>query len=320
MPGLCRDFGQGRRRHPCGCAGRPGGVNLCQSGRDFPFGVDKSITSLDFGPTRNRETVHMGFGDMNFLFSLSGLAVGLIVGLTGVGGGSLMTPLLVLLFGIHPATAVGTDLLYAAATKTVGTAVHGRNKSVDWQIVRRLAMGSVPGTLLTFGAMQAIGAHSTKGGILAVMLGAVLLVTSATLLFRSQIVEFLSRRVTTSNEGLVAVLTVLTGLVLGILVTTTSVGAGAIGVTALLVLYPRLPTLRIVGSDIAHAVPLTLISGLGHLYMGDVDLGLLVTLLLGSVPGIILGSLLAPRLPERALRMLLALILVLVSLKLIGLY
>jgi hypothetical protein len=262
----------------------------------------------------------MSFGDINFLFSLSGLAVGIIVGLTGVGGGSLMTPLLVLLFGIHPATAVGTDLLYAAVTKSVGTAVHGRNKSVDWRIVRRLATGSVPATLATFAVMQAFEIHTSKGGVLAFMLGAVLLVTSATLLFRSQIVAFFAGRVSTTNEGMVAALTIVTGVVLGVLVTTTSVGAGAIGVTALLVLYPRLQTLRIVGSDIAHAVPLTLISGLGHWYMGDVDWMLLVTLLLGSIPGIIIGSMLAPRLPERALRILLAVILVLVSLKLMGLF
>ncbi len=179
--------------------------------------------------------------NMNFLFSLSGLAVGVIVGLTGVGGGSLMTPLLVLLFAVHPATAVGTDLLYAAATNSVGTAVHGRNKSVDWRIVRRLAAGSVPATLATFAVMQALGVQGSKGGVLAFLLGAVLMVTSATLLFRAQIVEFLGRRVQTANEGLVAGLTVLTGIVLGVLVTTTSVGAGAIGVTALLVLYHVCP-------------------------------------------------------------------------------
>lgn len=262
----------------------------------------------------------MALENMNFLFSLSGLAVGVMVGLTGVGGGSLMTPLLVLLFGIHPATAVGTDLLYAAATKSVGTGVHGRNKSVDWRIVRRLAMGSVPATLATFAVMQALGAQSSKGGVLAFLLGAVLLLTSITLLFRTQIVAFLGSRITTTNETAVAVLTVITGIFLGILVTTTSVGAGAIGVTALLVLYPRLPTLRIIGSDIAHAVPLTLISGIGHWFMGDVDFVLLGTLLIGSIPGIIIGSLLAPKLPEGALRILLAIILVLVSAKLMGMF
>ena len=260
----------------------------------------------------------MNFGDMNFLFSLSGLAIGIVVGLTGVGGGSLMTPLLVLLFGIHPATAVGTDLLYAAATKSVGTAVHGRAKSVDWRIVRRLASGSIPATALTFLVMNAMGMQSSKGGVLAFLLGAVLLLTALSLLFRAQIVTYLSARMQTENDSLVRTLTVATGAVIGALVMTTSVGAGAIGVTALLVLYPRLPTLRIVGSDIAHAVPLTLVAGLAHWYMGDVDWLLLVTLLIGSIPGIIIGSLLAPRLPEGALRILLATVLVLVSLKLMG--
>ncbi|MGV8987906.1 MAG: sulfite exporter TauE/SafE family protein [Cypionkella sp.] len=260
----------------------------------------------------------MALNDMNFLFSLSGLAVGIVVGLTGVGGGSLMTPLLVLLFAIHPATAVGTDLLYAAATKSVGTAVHGRNKSVDWRIVRRLALGSMPATFATFAMMEAFGMQSSKGGVLAFMLGAVLLLTAVTLLFRKQIVKYFARKVSTTNDRTVATLTVLTGVVLGVLVTMTSVGAGAVGVTALLILYPRLPTLRIVGSDIAHAVPLTLIAGLGHWYLGDVDWLLLFSLLIGSIPGIIIGSLLAPKLPEAALRMLLAVVLVLVSFKLMG--
>ena len=143
----------------------------------------------------------MNFGHMNFLFSLSGFGVGTVVGLTGVGGGSLMTPLLVLLFGIHPATAVGTDLLYAAATKSVGTVVHGRNSSVDWRIVRRLATGSVPATALTFLAMNSMGIQSSKGGPLAFLLGAVLLLTAITLLFRQQIVSYLSVRMTAENDS-----------------------------------------------------------------------------------------------------------------------
>ena len=260
----------------------------------------------------------MTFGDINFLYSLSGLAVGVTVGLTGVGGGSLMTPLLVLVFGIHPATAVGTDLLYAAATKSVGTAVHGRARSVDWRIVRRLATGSVPATLATFLVMLEFGMKTSKGGLLSVLLGIVLMMTAATMLFRKQIVAYLGAHVSTGSDRIVAGLTVATGVALGVLVTTTSVGAGAIGVTALLVLYPRLPTLRIVGSDIAHAVPLTLIAGLGHWWLGDVDAALLVSLLIGSMPGIIVGSLLAPKLPEGVLRMILAVILTLVSIKLMA--
>ena len=262
----------------------------------------------------------MQFGDINLLFSLSGLAVGIIVGLTGVGGGSLMTPVLVLLFGIHPATAVGTDLLYAAATKAVGTVVHRRANSVNWQIVRRLAAGSVPATVVTFLIMNAAGVQSSKGGLLVVLLGAVLLATSASLLFRKQIVAYMADKIEVRNEALVRNLTVLTGAIVGALVMTTSVGAGAIGVTALLVLYPRLPTLGIVGSDIAHAVPLTLIAGLGHWWMGDVNWLLFFTLLIGSIPGIVIGSLLAPKLPDNLLRMILAVVLVLVSLKLMGLF
>jgi uncharacterized membrane protein YfcA len=262
----------------------------------------------------------MQFGDMNFLYSLSGLAVGMLVGMTGVGGGSLMTPLLVLAFGIHPATAVGTDLLYAAATKAVGTGVHGRAKSVNWQIVRRLAAGSIPAAFVTFLVMHYTGVQGTKGGLLVFLLGLVLLATSATLVFRAQIVAFLGARIDQTSDDRIKLITVATGALLGALVMTTSVGAGAIGVTALLVLYPRLPTLQIVASDIAHAVPLTLIAGLGHWVLGSIDWPLLFTLLLGSVPGIIIGSLLAPKLPERLLRSLLAAVLLLVSLKLMGLF
>ncbi len=262
----------------------------------------------------------MGFSDFNYLYSLSGLAVGILVGMTGVGGGSLMTPLLVLAFGIHPATAVGTDLLYAAATKAVGTSVHARAGSVDWRIVRRLGSGSVPAAMMTFLIMNSLDVQSSKGGLLVFLLGIVLAMTSATLVFRGQIVEMLGDRVRDTSDQTVKVLTVVVGAVLGALVMTTSVGAGAIGVTALLVLYPRLPTLRIVASDIAHAVPLTLIAGAGHWWLGDINWGLLAALLVGSVPGIILGSLLAPKLHERVLRSILAAVLLLVSLKLMGLF
>lgn len=263
----------------------------------------------------------MQFGDINLLFSLSGLLVGAIVGMTGVGGGSLMTPLLIAVFNVHPATAVGSDLLYAAATKTVGTAVHGRSNSVNWSVVRRLAAGSVPAALLTFLIMIQTGLAATKGGILVYALGAVLLMTAISMLFRDRIVATLLPGMEGLSKATIANLTVLTGAILGVLVTLTSVGAGAIGVTALLVLYPKLPTVRIVGSDIAHAVPLTLVAGLGHwIFLQDVDWAMLLSLLIGSVPGIILGSLLAPRLPEKVLRTLLAVVLFLVSLKMFGLY
>ncbi len=241
------------------------------------------------------------------LYSLSGLAVGMLVGFTGVGGGSLMTPLLVLLFGIHPATAVGTDLLYAGLTKIAGSVVHGAHGSVDWRIVRRLTTGSAPAALLTVAGLHMFGGdtHQTNAMISSV-LGFALILTAITLLARNWILGHFAGRVGRLRDGQIAGLTVLTGAVLGVMVTISSVGAGAIGVTVLLLLYPKMPTVRIVGSDIAHAVPLTLIAGAGHWWIGSVNLPLLTSLLVGSIPGIAIGSLFASRVPDRVLRPLLA--------------
>jgi len=247
-----------------------------------------------------------------------GFLVGLVVGLTGVGGGSLMTPLLVLMFGIHPTQAVGTDLLYAAATKTVGTFVHGASRTVDWRIVRRLATGSVPATAVTLLALAWFGPES-RGVQHAITfsLGVALLLTATAILFRGLILDALTRRFGHPSEQTAANLTVVSGLVLGVLVSLSSVGAGALGVTVLIVLYPRSSLATIVGSDIAHAVPLTLLAGLGHWQMGDVDMHLLGRLLIGSIPGIVLGSLLAPWLPEKGLRPILAVVLLIVGAKLV---
>ena len=252
------------------------------------------------------------------LYSLSGFAVGMLVGLTGVGGGSLMTPLLILLFGIHPVTAVGTDLLYAAATKSVGTLVHGIGKTIEWRLTLLLALGSIPAAAATLLFEYVVGRpNATVEHVMTVALGVALLLTAVSLLMRSRIEAFAARRGAPSARR-ATVLTVLTGVVLGVLVSLTSVGAGALGVTVLIMLYPRLPLARIIGSDIAHAVPLTLLAGIGHWVMGDVNWGLLGSLLVGSVPGIVVGSLLATRVPERVLRPLLAATLVLVGGKLLG--
>ncbi|MCH7862978.1 MAG: sulfite exporter TauE/SafE family protein [Proteobacteria bacterium] len=241
------------------------------------------------------------------LHSLAGVLVGLLVGLTGVGGGSLMTPLLVLAFGFHPATAVGTDLLYASATKAVGTVVHGAGGTVDWKVVRRLAIGSVPATLITLLVLAALGTHlESTGRVISLTLGIALLVTAVAILFRRRIVEYFTNDRPPRPERQVAALTIVLGAVLGVLVSLSSVGAGALGMTVLLILYPRLPTNRLVGSDIAHAVPLTLIAGAGHWLLGSVDFVLLGSLLLGSVPGIVIGSLIATRIPDRVLRPVLA--------------
>src|SRR5882757_3698901 len=258
------------------------------------------------------------FATIHPLFVVSGFAVGFLVGMTGVGGGSLMTPLLILLFHVHPVTAVGTDLIYASVTKTGGSLVHGFNKTIDWRIVRRLATGSLPASLLTLGVLWLLKIDpSVYSALVTKVLGAALLCTAAALLFRRRLLATYSKRVGVLSEGQTRTYTILTGVALGTLVTISSVGAGALGVTALLLLYPELPVVKIAGSDIAHAVPLTLIAGMGHLMTGGVDLGVLVSLLCGSLPGIMLASLFAPRLPDRALRIVLAGTLTIVSARLL---
>jgi uncharacterized membrane protein YfcA len=256
---------------------------------------------------------------INPLYSLSGFAVGMLVGFTGVGGGSLMTPLLVLAFGIHPSTAVGTDLLYAAATKSVGTVVHGASGTVDWGIVFRLAAGSVPATALTLVVLSQLGKnHAETGhGVITTVLGVALILTAMAILFRRRILDFFVGRVGQLDPRSTTLFTILLGVVLGVLVSLSSVGAGAIGVTVLLILYPALPAGKLVGSDIAHAVPLTLLAGFGHWLMGDVNWSLLGSLLCGSIPGIIIGSLLSSRAPDRVLRPILASTLALVGGKLV---
>jgi uncharacterized membrane protein YfcA len=256
---------------------------------------------------------------LNLLYVASGLAVGILVGLTGVGGGSLMTPLLVLMFGIHPTTAVGTDLLYASATKTVGTGVHGFKRTVQWGIVWRLALGSVPAAGLTLWLLsRAAPQHaSAVNGLITTSLAWALMVTAVAILFRQTIVKFITGRIGELSPGRTTAVTVGLGAALGVLVSLTSVGAGALGMTVLLILYPRTDTAKLVGSDIAHAVPLTLLAGLGHWMMGSVDWVLLASLLCGSIPGIVIGSLLSARLPDGVLRPLLAGTLALVAVKML---
>ena len=254
---------------------------------------------------------------INWLYSASGFAIGMLVGLTGVGGGSLMTPLLVLLFGFHPATAVGTDLLYAGLTKTGGTIVHGLNRTVDWRISARLACGSLPGAAATLWALSRIDRTSqSTAGTINTVLGLALIFTAITLIGRKWLLARLAERTGSFTDRQTATLTVVFGAFLGIVVSLTSVGAGAIGVTVLLLLYPRMPTVRIVGSDIAHAVPLTLLAGAGHWYMGSVDWALLASLLIGSLPGIAIGSQIASRVSDRVLRPVLAGTLAIVGAKL----
>ncbi len=244
---------------------------------------------------------------MDGMYTLSGLLVGLVVGVTGVGGGSLMTPLLVLLFGVSPATAVGTDLLYASLTKTLGGWVHARRGTVDWKVAGLLSLGSLPASLVTIALLKHLALDKqTLNGLVSSVLSVALLLTAIALLLKSRIRKFAQRRSYGLNQLQLSAATVLTGIVVGSLVTTSSVGAGVLGTVALMFLYPRMHTAKVVGTDIAHAVPLTLVAGLGHLALGTVDPVLLGSLLLGSLPGIYVGSHLSARMPEKVLRPVLA--------------
>jgi uncharacterized membrane protein YfcA len=250
------------------------------------------------------------------LYVLSGVLVGGLVGMTGVGGGSLMTPILVLLFGMHPATAVGTDLLYASITKASGSLVHGYNRTVDWRVVGRLALGSIPATALTIAVLYFVGFDSKTTQLLITrVLGFALLFTAVSLLLRKPLMRWYADHVPEMAPERVRRLTILTGAILGVLVSLSSVGAGAIGVTALVFLYPKMDARRIVGSDIAHAVPLTLVAGLGHSVLGQINWHVLESLLVGSVPSIIVMSMVSARASDTAVRVALACVLLLVCVR-----
>lgn len=252
-------------------------------------------------------------GSISPLYIMSGVLVGSLVGFTGVGGGSLMTPLLILVFGVHPSTAVGTDLLYASITKTAGSAVHGASRTISWRVVGWLALGSVPMSVLSILLLYKLGIDSKAAQeVITRVLGVALLFAAISLFLRKPLMQLYDRRVGELPPGRVACLTVLTGAVLGVLVTISSVGAGAIGVTALVFLYPKMPARQIVGSDIAHAVPLTLLAGLGHSILGTVNYGMLVSLLIGSIPAIIVASIAAARLSDTIVRVALGCVLLLV--------
>jgi uncharacterized protein len=254
---------------------------------------------------------------MEFYYIFAGFVVGFLVGLTGVGGGSLMTPILLLLFHVKPAVAVGTDLLFASVTKTAGIFAHGKLGNIDWKMVTLLALGSVPASISTILLLRNMDVDS-DGAISAIKfwLGVALIITSIAVLLRNQLMQLVANG-RWIPEKYVPALTVLLGIILGTLVTLTSVGAGALGVTALIMIYPKEKITTIVGSDIAHAVPLTLVAGLGHATLGTINYGLLGTLLIGSVPGIYLGSHMSSKIAEHWVRIALASILIFVGFKLV---
>ncbi len=251
---------------------------------------------------------------MDVAYPLSGFAVGALTGLTGMGGGSVMTPMLILLFGVEPAAAVGTDLLFAAATKSAGARVHAYRGNVDWRVVGLLAAGSVPAALVTICVVTRLPPHSRAlEHAITLGIGVALLIAGGALLFSRTGDRLASKAAAAVSPGAKPALTIFLGFVLGALVSLTSVGAGAVGIVVLRHLYPQLPAVRLVGSDIAHAVPLTLLAGGGHWLIGDVQLALLGSLLLGSIPGIYLASRCAHRIPEIILRRVLGLVLLVIA-------
>ncbi len=254
---------------------------------------------------------------MDWIATLSGFGVGAIIGMTGVGGGSLMTPLLLSVFKLHPAVAIGTDLWFAAITKAAGATSHHQSGHVDWRITRWLLAGSLPAAAGTIGLMHLTGLTKGWAGALTFSLGIALLLTAMVVFYKQawQAVGLrLERWIPDSRK---APLTLASGVILGVLVSLSSIGAGAIGATLIMLLYPRLASHRVVGTDIAHAVPLTLVAGIGHATLGHVAWDLLLALIVGSVPGIWLGAHLTRKMPERLVRTLLCLSLVTAGLKVI---
>ena len=256
---------------------------------------------------------------MHLYYVISGFAVGILVGLTGVGGGSLMTPLLTLLFGVSPTVAVGTDLAFASITKSAGTLTHKIRGTVNWPIVRLLCIGALPAAIIAAYFLKHFGALDKEiGQIIRYSIAGSVLLTVVALIFKSKMLAWLNRHPEKQLQGRnLAIATVVSGAVLGILVTVSSIGAGAIGATLLVMLYPRLSAAEIAGTDIAYAVPLTALAALGHWWLGSIDWILLISLLIGSIPGITIGSMAARAVPEKVLRVVLATTLTLVAAKLI---
>jgi uncharacterized membrane protein YfcA len=255
-----------------------------------------------------------------YWFVMAGLLVGFCVGLTGVGGGSLMTPLLTLM-GVPLPTAVGTDLLYASISKCGGALVHHQKRNIRWSVVGWVAVGSLPASLLTIWTLKTVfGDSNHYKHVLTVALGFMLMVTGLSLILRKQLQKLhdanpLQSRFRQTIDSHSHLFAVAMGLALGVLVTLSSVGAGAFGVVVLLSLFPRLTTIQIIGTDVTHAVFLTLVAGLGHLSMGNVDGRMLCWLLVGGLPAIWAGTNLSSRMPDHIIRPILGWTLILLSIK-----
>ena len=249
-------------------------------------------------------------------FILAGVIVGLCVGITGVGGGSLMTPILISLYKVEPHIAIGTDLLYAAISKFCGSVVHAKKMNIVWPIVIWLAVGSIPASFATHWVLENFLSQSASyKAVLTTVLGFMLTLTGVSIIFRTQIERFFNKLRKQQHVELTSDLEqikqqahdkrlyiIFMGIVLGVFVTLSSVGAGAFGIMALILMFPNLPMIRIIGSDVVHAVLLTLVAGLGHMSAGNVDFTMLGWLLCGSIPAIVIGTLISSRLPEKIIR------------------
>jgi uncharacterized membrane protein YfcA len=279
---------------------------------------------LPIRPRAAKPGAHAGRRErtLDWLSTLAGFLVGAIVGLTGVGGGSLMSPVLILLFGVAPATAVGTDLWFAAITKMVGGAMHHRQDNADLRIVKRLCIGSIPAVVVTLYWVWQHGGKAESGGLIVRLLGITLIVSALLTPFRRALARRFAVAEGARTERFLRwqpALTVAAGALLGMLITLTSVGAGALGATLLLMLYPfRLTSKRLVGTDIVHAIPVALIGGIGHALIGNINVPLLVALLVGSIPGVILGARLTSFMPERVVTPALAIVLLIVGVRLLA--
>lgn len=255
------------------------------------------------------------------LYMLAGGSVGFVVGMTGVGGGSFMTPIL-LAFGFSPAVAIGTDLLYASITKSGGVITHARQRTVEWKVVALLCASSIPASLVTTLALRYLQKTGFDySSILTRTLGIMLVITSLVLFFRTFLIRE-RHQLADSHSSIgeferrhAGWLTFMMGIVLGVMVTLSSVGAGAFGATALMLLYPRMPMIRVIGTDLAYAVPLTAVAGLGHMQLGHVDYWLLLSLIAGSLPCIWLGTRVANLVPEKIMQRVMASILLILGVR-----
>lgn len=260
---------------------------------------------------------------IDFGYTLAGIVTGLVVGITGVGGGAVMTPILILLLGVAPATAVATDLWFAAITKLFGAGIHGVGGNIDWQVVRRLWMGSIP-VAIVVAILVAVNAKPEKVSWLTTAIGVVVLITAIGMFLAPVLIKAAqaNRSETPAKfRNFQGPATIASGGVVGGLVALTSVGAGALGSVAMTAIYPyRMTPHRLVATDIAHAIPLAVVAGTGYIVTGliagigiVVDPWMLASMLIGSIPTIVIGSFVARKVKPRAIQIALASVLLFVA-------